>query len=122
MASRTPSRTASRVLSAATVAYAVYAAVRPEHLARAVGEDDTSGWRALSRTFAARDLAVSGLGVVGSAGAVDTAMRLRIACDVGDCVALLATLEDDGARAKVAATTLGWATLNLVVHLRDRRR
>lgn len=114
----------SRLMSVATAGYAVFAAVRPEHLGDAVGAHDAArpAWGALARTYAGRDLAVSAAGVCGPAPVVSAAMGMRIAMDLTDCAALLLATEDAAVRRKIAGVTIGWATLNTLALLADRRR
>ena len=67
-----------------------------------------------------RDLAVSAAGVFGSPRVVKAAMAIRIAADLGDCALLAARTEGD-VRRKVMGVTLGWAGLNAVALLVDRK-
>lgn len=113
----------SRLMSAATATYAVYALAEPRHLGRAL----TSGPREadydlLAQSYGIRDLSVSALGLLGrSERTVTAAMLIRICCDVGDGVLLASRLDDDETRKKVLGVTLGWAGLNVVALLHDRR-
>lgn len=115
---------ASRVMSAATAAYGVYALVKPSHLADAMqaGAGERSGYDTLARTYGVRDLTISLLGAFGPARAVEWAMRARIAGDLADCATLLAKADDGKVRGKVAGVTLGWAALNLAAYRWDRSR
>ena len=54
--------------------------------------------------------------------AVGAAMVVRILCDVSDGVLLAARARDEQTRQKVLGVTLGWATLNILALLADRRR
>jgi hypothetical protein len=110
----TRSFTASRAMSAATAAYGVYALARPQHLPDALESPahERSTYLGLARAYGVRDLAVSGFGLLGRGRAVPSAMALRMASDVSDCVLLLRRLDEPRLRTKVAAVTLGWATLN----------
>jgi hypothetical protein len=115
----------SRFMSAATAAYGGYAAAQPAHLWQVMRADrkDREGFELLARAYGARDLAIGGLGVLGRRpGTVRTAMLLRIAMDVGDCVVLSAKAHDDDVRRKVVAITLGWAGLNALALAIDSRR
>lgn len=117
-------RKASRILSAATMAYGVYAAARPQHLAKNM---HASGHRAqtydkVAYGYALRDIPVSLAGVLGPAAAVDAAMKARIASDLTDAVALGVAAPDGQVRRKVLAVTLGWAALNAAALAWDRRR
>jgi len=114
----------SRIMSTATASYGVYALVDPRHLGRALTDDEPrqADYDVLAQSYGARDLAISALGVFGrSPRTVTAAMLLRIACDVSDGVILSARLEDDKTRQKVLGATFGWATLNTLALLRDRR-
>ena len=114
----------SRLMSAATAGYGVFALGRPDHLPRALEADaeDRAGLELLAQAYGVRDLAVSALGVLGrSDRAVTTAMLLRIAMDVGDA-GLLAARTEGRVRQKVLAATLGWASLNALALLSDARR
>lgn len=115
-----------RLMSTATAVYAGYALVRPEHLPRALRADGpaTQGLSVLAQTYGVRDLAISLVGMLGTAPAVRLAMGLRIAMDLSDGV-LLATgaAPDRAVRARVLAVTGGWAALNaLAVGIDSGRR
>jgi hypothetical protein len=113
----------SRLTSAATAAYGGYALARPGHLAdalRAPASERTAHDR-LARTYGVRDLATSALAFSGRPTLVRTAMALRIASDVGDCLVLTTTTDDPDVRRKVAGVTLGWAALNAMAWLADER-
>lgn len=112
---------ASRLLSAATMAYGVYAAVKPRHLATAMdGKPET--WDKVAYGYALRDIPVSLAAILGPAKAVEAAMKARIASDVTDAVALGTAARDGGTRAKVLGVTLGWAALNVAALAWDRKR
>lgn len=105
----------SRLMSAATATYAVYALVRPSHLADALEADpsDRPGLDLLARSYGVRDLAIAAAGIAGrSDRTVRTAMLLRVAMDLGDAALLSARTKDDAVRRKILAVTLGWAGLN----------
>jgi hypothetical protein len=115
----------SRFLSAATAAYGGYALTQPAHLWQALRADrkDREGLELLARTYGVRDLAISGLAVLGRRpGTVRAAMMLRIAMDLGDCAVLTAQTEDEEIRKKIAGITLGWAGLNALALAIDSRR
>lgn len=110
----------TKTMAAATAAYAVYAAVKPRHLADALGE---TGARAgatdrLAYTYAVRDLLTSGLAFV--PGFTPVAAGLRMAGDLGDATILGSTAPAE-ARAKLVAVPLGWAVLNAAALILDRR-
>ena len=114
----------SRIMSAATAAYGVYALARPAHIGKAMeaGPKEQAHYDTLARVYGVRDVAISVLGVVGSPGAVRAAMRLRVASDLVDAAYLSARTDDGKVRAKVLGATLGWAALNSLAVARDRRR
>ncbi|MBM7507127.1 hypothetical protein JOE61_000941 [Nocardioides salarius] len=117
-----PTMKLSRTLSAATASYGAYALVRPSHLPDALGSQagDREGLELLSQSYGVRDLAVSAAGLFGSPRVVKAAMAIRIAADLGDCALLAARTEGD-VRRKVMGVTLGWAGLNAVALLVDRK-
>lgn len=115
----------SRLMSAATAGYGVYALVEPTHLGKALeaAKAEMGGWEVLARTYAVRDLAISSFGLFGRSGrTVRTAMKLRILNDVGDGLVLAARTSDRDVRQKVLAATMGWAALNTVALVVDSRR
>ncbi len=117
--------TFSRLMSAATASYGVYALREPRHLGNLLVEDKKrrETFDVLARTYGARDLSIAALGLLGrSEKTVTTAMLLRIAMDVSDAAVLSREAEDEETRAMVLAVTLGWATLNAVALWADRRR
>jgi hypothetical protein len=114
----------SRLMSAATASYGVYALAEPRHLGRALtdNEPEQAGYDLLAQTYGARDLAVSALGMLGrSPRTVQAAMLVRIACDVSDGLLLASRAGDDATRKKVLGVTFGWGALNALALLRDRR-
>lgn len=115
---------ASRLLSAATMAYGVYAAVKPRHLAESMHADPGRArtWDKVAYGYALRDIPVSLAGILGPANAVQAAMKARIASDITDAVALGTAARDGATRAKVMGVTLGWAALNVAALAWDRRR
>jgi hypothetical protein len=118
------SMTWSRLMSAATLTYGGYALAEPRHLGRFLtsNEPEQATYDVLATTYGARDLAVGALGLLGrSERTVSAAMLARIAFDVSDGLILSQRAEDDETRQQVLAVTLGWATLNALALLRDRR-
>ena len=115
---------ASRAMSLATAAYGVFALARPGHLPDAMKADPTErrGLITLARGDGVRDLVVSGAALLGGASAVRAAMATRVAFDLSDCVLLLRRTDDPAVRAKVAAATVGWASLNVAALVLDSRR
>jgi hypothetical protein len=117
--------TLSRIMSTATATYGGYALAQPRHLGRAVTSDPVkqADLDVLAQTFAARDLAISSLGVFGrSEATVTAAMLLRIVLDVSDGLILSARADSDDARNRILGVTLGWAGLNTLALVVDRRR
>lgn len=115
----------SRMLSAGTVSYGGYALARPRHLGAFLTSDRTKQgqYDALARIFGARDVGIGAFGMLGrSSTTVTTAMLLRIAMDVSDGVLLSREAEDDGTRGLLYAATFGWASLNALALVVDRRR
>lgn len=115
---------ASRLLSAATMAYGIYAAVKPRHLADNLNAAPAKAatWDKVAYGYALRDIPVSLAGVLGPARAVEAAMKTRIVSDVTDAVALGTAAPDGRTRGKVLGVTLGWAVLNIAALTWDRRR
>ena len=117
--------TLSRLMSAATASYAVFALVRPRHLGNVLRDDpaEQAEWDAVAQTYGARDLAVSAVALFGrSPATVRAAMAARILSDLGDGALLSTKAEDSATRAKVLAVTVGWAALNLAAVVADARR
>ncbi|HEX5985305.1 MAG TPA: hypothetical protein VFY86_02215 [Nocardioides sp.] len=118
------SMTWSRLMSAATLGYGGYALAEPRHLGRYLtsNEPEQATFDVLATTYGARDTAIGALGLFGrSEGVVTGAMLARIAFDVADGLILSQHAEDDETRQRVLAITFGWATLNTLALLRDRR-
>ena len=113
----------SRLMSTATASYGVYALAEPRHLGRAIDPKHAADYDLLAQSYGARDLVVSSLGMFGKGRkTVTTAMLIRIACDVSDGLILSRKAADEQARQKVLGVTFGWATLNALALLSDRRR
>lgn len=115
----------SRLMSTATASYGVYALSVPRHLGSALtkNEKEAASYDLLARTYGARDLAVCSFALFGrSEKTVTTAMLIRIAFDVSDGLLLSAKVDDDDTRKKVLGITLGWASLNAIALVVDRRR
>lgn len=114
----------SRAMALASSAYAGYALARPGHLAdalRATPEERASLDR-LAHTYGVRDLATSALVLAPTPALVRAGMALRIVSDLGDCAILAGSTADPAVRRKLAAITLGWATLNALAWAADERR
>ena len=115
----------SKLVSALTLGYGVYALVRPRHLGRQmeVPAHEVPVYDQMARTYGGRDLAISGLALAARAPTlVSVAMALRIAGDVTDAAVLGAAAPNGQVRTKMLSATLGWATLNAVALAADRAR
>ena len=115
----------SRMMSAATVSYGAYALAEPRHLGRFMtdNEPQQAEFDLLAQTYGARDLTVGALGMFGrSERTVTAAMLARIAFDVSDGLLLSAKAEDEETRNQVLGITFGYAALNALALLADRRR
>lgn len=113
----------SRTLSLASAGYAVFAGLKPRHLADALGETgaQATAYDRMARTYAARDIGISVLGAFGPARAVPVSIALRVLNDLGDAWALGTGRDDPAVRRKVLGVTLGYAALNSAALLTDRR-
>lgn len=114
----------TRVVSAATATYGVFALVRPQHLPDALGASgaDHAALVGLTKALGARDLVIGLAGAVGSRRVRRLALGARIAADVADAVILPARAGDEAGRTKVLGVALGWATLNAAVLAADLKR
>lgn len=116
--------TASRIVSAATAAYAVFAAVKPRHLAKGLQAPDRHA-PALDRvayTYTGRDLSISALAFTGSPLAVRASMIMRIVGDITDATVLGTYAPTTQARRKVVSVTLGWGVITALALAWDERR
>ena len=113
----------SRLMSTATATYGVYALANPRHLGDVVDPKHADDYDLLATTYGARDLAISTVGLLGrSEKTVSAAMAIRIVCDVSDGLILATRTKDDATRQKVLGVTFGWAALNTLALVSDRRR
>ena len=115
----------SKLLSLATAAYGAFALAKPRHLADGVEapEAQAPAFDQMAYTYAGRDLSISGLALVSSNPSVVTAaMALRILGDLSDAAVLSTGTDKPGVQKKVLAVTLGWAALNTLALVADRRR
>ena len=113
----------SRLMSTATATYGVYALANPRHLGDAVDPKHADDYDLLAMTCGARDLAISTVGLLGrSEKTISAAMAIRIVCDVSDGLILATRTKDDATRQKVLGVTFGWAALNTLALVSDRRR
>ncbi|MFE1752935.1 hypothetical protein [Streptomyces anandii] len=112
-----------RTVGAATAAYGIAVACRPDWLARPTGLADPEGGTGPHTAMVLRPLAwrdaASGLAMlVAPAGpALATAAAVRIASDVGDAVLLGTTLPSRIRRVGTVVTALSWAALTLMALL-----
>lgn len=110
----------TKTMAALTAGYAVFAAVRPRHLASALDEHGAAA-RATDRlalTYAVRDLSTSALAFV--PGLAPLAGVLRITGDLGDA-AILGATGPGSERAKLVGVPLAWAALSTAALAIDRR-
>lgn len=117
--------TLSRLTSAGTAAYSVFALAKPDHLASALQVEGPRRSKVdlMAYTYAARDLPISLLAMRSSSPRVVTAaMLLRIVTDLSDATILGSSAKDPQVRQKVLTVTLGWAAANGPALLIDRRR
>jgi hypothetical protein len=113
----------SRLMSTATATYGVYALANPRHLGDAVDPRHADDYDLLATTYGARDLTISTVGLLGrSEKTISAAMAIRIACDISDGLILATRAKDDATRQKVLGVTFGWAALNTLALISDRRR
>ncbi|MFI2645807.1 hypothetical protein [Streptomyces sp. NPDC018610] len=105
------------MIGAATAAYGMAAACRPDWMARPVGMVDPQGVTHRHTAMALRPLAwrdaASGLSMLLAprGPALVTATAVRIASDVGDAVLFGRTVSGRVRRAGAVASALGWAAL-----------
>jgi hypothetical protein len=113
----------SRLMSAATASYGVYALAEPRHLGRFLDPKHAASYDTLARTYGARDLILSAVALKGrSEKTVTTALVIRILSDLSDAAILSPRAHDDDTRNKLLAVTVGWASLNALALAIDRRR
>lgn len=115
----------SRIMSTASATYGGYCFLEPRHLGRAVTDNPVkqADLDVLAHTYGARDIAVSAMSLFGrSPKTVTTAMLLRVAFDVSDGLVLSVAADGDKARKRVLSVTFGWAALNTLALVVDRRR
>jgi hypothetical protein len=108
----------SRLMSTATASYGVYALANPRHLGDFVDPAHARSYDTLAQTYGARDLITSTVALKGRT----VAMVMRILSDLSDAAILSRRAADDETRQKLLGVTLGWASLNAVALLIDRRR
>ncbi|MFD7843621.1 hypothetical protein ACFV4K_11905 [Nocardia sp. NPDC059764] len=117
--------TPTRILGAATAAYGLAVALRPEILLRptGLGTGLESEPRAAARLIALRDLA-SGLAMVVTSDprARRTAIAVRVASDAADTLVFAHALRGQPERVKTLAVTSGWGVLCAAGALHEWRR
>lgn len=114
----------SKIMSAASAGYAVFALVKPRHLGNALTKSPLkqAEYDLTARVFGPRDLVVSTLALLAPTPAArEQAMFARVALDLSDAILLTPEGTTRGAKAKVLGVTVGWAGLNLAAILADRR-
>jgi hypothetical protein len=113
----------SRLMSTATATYGVYALANPRHLGHVVDPKNADDYDLLATTYGARDLTISTVALRSrSERAISAAMAIRIACDISDGLILATRTKDAATRQKVFGVTFGWAALNMLALVSDRRR
>lgn len=114
----------SKIMSAATAGYAVFALAKPRHLGTALTKSPLKRpeYDLVARMFGPRDLAVSALALLApSPVALERAMIARVVLDLSDAVLLTPEATTKVAKAKVLGATLTWAGLNVAAIRADRR-
>lgn len=113
----------SKTVAVATAGYALFALARPQHLSDAL-EERGSAARATHRTaytYAARDLPISALTVLGRGDLPAAGALLRLAGDLGD--ALVLGLTGPGSkRGTLAGVPLAWGAITVGALALDRWR
>lgn len=113
----------SKMISAATAGYAVFAFVKPRHLGKALTNSPLKQpeYDLVARMFGPRDLALSALAILApSAPAREGAMVARVFVDVTDAILLTPEARTAAGKAKVLGATLTWAGLNVAAVVADR--
>ncbi len=114
----------SRILSAATAAYGVFALVKPDHLGSALEapSEQMPAFNLMAYTYGVRDIPVSALGMLASSPQLVTAsMLMRIVSDFSDAAILGINMDEPKVRSKALAVTIAWGALNTAALLIDRR-
>ncbi len=126
---RLPGRlSAVRVVAALTMAYSVAITVAPRLLAgpcRLVDRDGQvpSGIAILIRSVGVRDAALAAAFLLAPAGtAASTLTAARVVSDAADAVWFGSLPLDSGQRAKIGGAAAGWAAIETLAQLADRRR
>lgn len=114
----------SKLISAATAGYALFALAKPRHLGKALTKSPLKQpeYDVVARMFGPRDLAVSALALVApTPAALERAMIARVVLDVSDAALLTPEATSKVAKAKVLGVTLTWASLNVAAIVADRK-
>lgn len=114
----------SKMISAATAGYAVYAFVKPRHLGKALTKSPLKQpeYDLVARMFGPRDLAISTLAILApSTHAREGAMIARVFLDLTDAAMLTPEARTMAGKAKVLGATLTWAGLNVAAVVADRK-
>ena len=113
----------SRLMSTATASYGAYALVNPRHLGDFVDPAHARSYDTLAQTYGARDLITSVIALKGrTEKTVTAAMVIRILSDLSDAAILSRKGADDETKQKLLGVTIGWASLNALALVIDRRR
>lgn len=116
--------TYSKMISAATAGYAVFALVKPRHLGKVLTKSPLKQpeYDLVARMFGPRDLVISALVLIAPSDAArERAMAARFAIDISDAVLLTPEARTTAGKAKVLVATLGWAALNMAALVADRK-
>jgi len=114
----------SKIMSAATAGYAVFALVKPRHLGKALTRSPLKQpeYDVVAQLFGPRDLAVSALALFAPTPvAQERAMIARVVLDLSDAVLLTREASHAAGKAKVLGATITWASLNVGAILADRK-
>ena len=116
----------SKLISLLSAGYGAFALAKPRHLADNLEAPDgqAPAYDRMAYTYAGRDLSISGVALASPEPSVITAaMALRILSDLARRSILgSSTSSKPDVQKKVLGITLGWAALNAVALLADRRR
>ena len=114
----------SALISVATAAYSVFALAKPRHLGNAITASPLKqpDYDIAARTFAVRDLVISGLALAApTVRAREQAMVGRVVFDLTDSALFTSEATTTGRKAKILAATIAWASLNAAAIVADRK-
>lgn len=114
----------SKLISAATAGYAVFALAKPRHLGNALTKNpiEQPRYDVVARLFGPRDLVVSALAILApSRAATERAMIGRVLLDLSDAALLTPEATNKAGKAKVLGATVTWAALNVAAIVADRK-